>query len=183
MLPSPPSDWFQRMASNLALAVVVVTLPLLPARHVLLPLWPRSVDEIILATVDERSGARFFVDAERQQIAGDIVARDRPRSLVVVERIGLNPLAGFLLAVRASAEAPLEPLPGDMERRRVPGAALGDAILVLALADEQVVEIPGESVRRLYRPNRLDAPQRLALLWDRVLERLQGRVALPQGMN
>ena len=116
----------------------------------------------------------MFINANRCDLLGDIVARDRPLNLVVVERIGQPPVSGFLVAVRASADSPLERLPPHLTLDWLEGD-LGADVLVMALADEQRAEIAAEHVRRVYRPNRLGLPERLALLWTRLFERLAPR--------
>jgi hypothetical protein len=176
MLPSPMSPRIQRLTTNLVLVIVVLALPLVPARHVLIPLWPRPVDEVILVTADDNAGQRVFLDTRRHTPEDVIVARDRPRSLVVVERFDEAPIMGFLVAVRPSAEGPLEPLPEELTDERIPGPALGPGALVLARADEQTIEIASDRIRRLYRPNQFDVSQRIALLWTRVVERLRQRM-------
>ena len=47
MLPSPLTDRIQRFMTHLVLVIVVLALPLVPARHVLVPLWPRPIDELL----------------------------------------------------------------------------------------------------------------------------------------
>ncbi|MEE4330647.1 MAG: hypothetical protein V2J10_07250 [Wenzhouxiangella sp.] len=173
MLPSPLSDWIQRFSTNLVLVVVALALPLVPARHVLMPLWPRTIDEVILAAADDHTGQRLFIETGRLSLRDGIVARDRPDSLVVVERFGDVPVTGFLLALRSSPEGPLQRLPDVFEADRITGPGIAPGRLVLALADDSTVEIATENIRRVYRPNRLDASQRIALLWIRLVEQLQ----------
>lgn len=182
MLPRPLSDWIQRLTTNLILVIAVLALPLIPARHVLLPLWPHTVDEAILATADDRAGHRIFLGAGRHHFEPAIVARDRPRSLVVVERFAQSPVRGFLVAVRPSGDNPLEPLPAHLYGEQVSGESLGVGSLVMIRADEEVIEIDIDDVRRLYRPNRFDLTQRIALLWTRVGEQLVRRMGLDAGV-
>lgn len=182
MLPGPLSERIQRSFTNLVLVVVALALPLVPARHVLMPLWPRTIDEVILATADNHAGQRLFIETRRQRLQGGIVARDRPDSLVVVERFGGDSVTGFLVARRSSADGPLQRLPVTLEADRVAGPGFSRGRLVVALADDSMVEIAGENIRRVYRPNRLDVSQRIALLWTRVVEQLQERMFPPGGV-
>jgi hypothetical protein len=169
MMPSPVTYWLQQIVISIVLFVAILLLPLAGARLVLAPLWPHTMDEIVIVSGDARSGLPFFVPPGYQPSPEQIVvAQDRPHHLVTVERLHQPLVHGFQVGLRehggGAMLAPLEAsdavleLPPDQEW------------LVLSLADGELLEMPVTEIVRVYLPNRLTLFERAGIVWQRVVQ-------------
>lgn len=155
----------------LGLVCVISLLLLWPARHVLVPLWPAQMEESLYQN-DSNSIQRIFHRAGAEPaFPGKLIARNRPLTLLSVEREEQNPVVGYLSGVRPESEALVSPeLPTWLEPDLIEVSSEPSKILVLVVADGEIVEIPLAGVRRLFRPNRLRLRDRLMLAWRRLEE-------------
>ena len=154
---------------------VIVLLVSFPARHELLPLWPAAVKEYILAAEGE-PGERVLLqsNAEQRPPRQTVVAHSRPLSVVALHVVDEGVSFGFLAGYRASADGPLEPvLPEPLRLARVELPLQSDWVLVMLAADDQLLEMPAESLMAFYRPNQLSLYERFGLLLSRVATSLR----------
>ncbi len=124
-----------------------------------------------MAAEDTRSGERVFVRADTSARSGYAdVARDRPLTLVGVERTGQSILYGFIAGIRPEPNGELQTAPGsaDLVRSSADPALPHEALLVLINANETSTEVPLAEVSHLYLPNRMPLHSRWALLWKRL---------------
>lgn len=161
----------RQLVGILVLFCLIVIITVWPARHVLQPLWPTKVEESLY-----RDGAnsirRIFHPAGSEPDAHtELMARNRPLTLLAIERIDHDQVIGFLSGVRSEADALVnadQPDWLDQDLIDVPPDSSG--VLVLVLDDGESVEIPVIQVHRIYRPNRLKTIERLELAWKRLEE-------------
>lgn len=171
MMPRLHSLVLRRLGSVAGLLLVIVACLAFPARHVLLPLWPEPVEEVL---VEAGSGevARHFRSARSSDAAADsvVVTRSRPITLWRLET-GEGVVHAWLAGVR-DGEGQLRPaLPAWLETVRLDSPLPEGVRLVLRLADRELREVESASVSRMYRPNGLNFTARAALWRDRLLER------------
>ncbi|MFU8831283.1 MAG: hypothetical protein ACNA7J_03910 [Wenzhouxiangella sp.] len=123
-----------------------------------------------MAAEDTLSGERVFVRADSSARFGYAdVARDRPLTLVGVERTGQSILYGFIAGIRPEPNGELQaPGSDDLVRFRADWALPHEALLVLINADETSTEVPLAEVSHLYLPNRMSLHSRSTLLWKRL---------------
>jgi ABC-type phosphate transport system auxiliary subunit len=183
MMPSPVTYWLQQIIIVIALLAAILLLILFPARHVLLILWPWPVEEQVMVTEEQGAGRRDFVPILSPRVDdGVLVARDRPFSLLAIERPNQPLLFAFLVGLRDEPGATLAgQLPASL-RPPLVQAPLEAGILVVMLADEDHRELPTEDVVRLYRPNQLGLTDRSAILLRRLAAAWRaGRI--PSGLS
>ncbi|MEN1727791.1 MAG: hypothetical protein AAGJ52_05055 [Pseudomonadota bacterium] len=175
MMSSPAMYWVQQITAAPLIAALILLLSLIPARHVLLPLWPSAAQELILV-LDETDGERpvarrlFVYDDPIDGLSGEVLARTEPLSLARIESRNGDSLLGYPVALRSAIEDGetrdeplsaafdsgwLEPMPGETGQ------------LALLGPDDQVLTLPMESIQRLYYPNRLGLIDRTLLLLRR----------------
>lgn len=163
--------FLRQLVGILTLAFLIVILSMWPARHVLQPLWPTKVEESLYRD-DASAIQRIFHRAGSEPDANaELMARNRPLSLLAVERIDHGLVVGFLSGVRSEADALVNAdQPEWLDQDLVDLPPDPWAVLVLVLEDGESVEIPVNQVRRIYRPNRLKTVERLELAWKRLEE-------------
>lgn len=176
--------WLFKCAQILVLLMAMMLLLLVPARHVLVPLWPWPVEEVIVADPVLGDARRQFVAAQPgvrdQNVA---ISRDRPVMLVVIEKAGGENIQGFLVGVRPEPDADLmEGVPSWLFDHRLSPVQPSNLVLVVMLADESRAELTLGEVHRMYRPNRLSVFERVLLTGQRVTEIWQMYGWLP-GIN
>ncbi len=162
--------WVQQLSAAPLIALAILLLSLVPARHVLQPLWPTSVDELVILEPDGRSAVREFVFEPDERPMGDrLLARTRPLSIAVVESADGRLVPGFPVALRPdSAAESLVDLPEAFSAPVVDPLPIKDGELTLLGANDQVMRMPVASMARLYYPNRLGLADRAWLLFRRV---------------
>lgn len=173
MMPWLQSLVLRRLGSVAALLLLIVACLAFPARHVLLPMWPEAVEEVL---VEAGSGdvARHLRSARSADAAADsaVVARSRPITLWRLET-GDGVVHAWLAGVR-NAQGQLEPaIPEWLETSRLDAPLPEGVQLVLRSADRELQEVDSGSVHRMYRPNGLDFTARWRLWRDRLIERWQ----------
>ncbi len=171
MMPSPVTYWLQKIAATCLLLASILLLPLIPARHVLLPLWPNFVEEVLINVSDQASAARHFVPAGVQEWDPSAeIARSRPFHLVVVQLSDGRELSGFPVGTRTGPQADLDiPLPPAMMAMWVEKPEAIASELILLDAGQQIVSLPMSEIVRLYRPNQLSLVQRAAMTAKRLM--------------
>lgn len=173
MMPRLLSLVLRRMVAGAALLTVILLATFWPARHVLEPLWPDPVEEVLLSAPGGSVAERRFVPAGQVLTTdGIVLARNRPLSLWRIETDSGDVLHAWLQGVRdADSGELLEAVPAWLGPARVDGPVPQAVRFVLASADRQVIEVPGVSLRRMVRPNGLGFRQRARLTYDRFVER------------
>jgi len=198
-MPSPVTYWLQQILAVIALTGGILLLSLLPARDLLGPLWPDTVDELLIAPSGASQATRLFTEsASHAAEAEPVLARTRPLSLSVVELSDRSRLRGFPVGLAARSELPGTDAPDlsasgmvesvepgqDMQLMTLPAwlqaplvafnkplLDLESTDLVLLDAQDQPLQVPLKTVHRLYRPNQLSLTDRIGLLATRVAER------------
>lgn len=173
MMPRLLSLVLRRMVAGAALLAVILLAMFWPARHVLEPLWPDPVEEVLLLAPGDRVAERRFLPAGQKLATESVVlARNRPLTLWRLETDSGDVLHAWLQGVRdADSGELLEAVPSWLGRARVDGPAPQAVHLVMASADQQLIEVPGTSLARMFRPNGLGFRQRARLTRDRIVER------------
>lgn len=173
-----PLFWWVRQAIMAAgLVILIVLLFLVAARHAWLPLWPGRVELALTIEAPQAERARYLppiaVLSDRQPAtsAAELVARNRPWSLVTLEMEAGESVSAYLVASADSEEGGLHPLPDAWRARRVEKPADWQAYALLKLDDGSQWRANLETARRLFYPNRLDASERLLILLARIQER------------
>lgn len=165
MMPSPVTYWIRQVVAAGLLLVTILLLPLVPARHVLLPLWPTSVEEVLVSVPQRPDAERRFVAAGRStpdRVAE--IARNRPLYLAVVELSDGRKLTGFPVGTRVDPEAGLDvPLPQALMAVWVERPDADAVELILLDANQQILPLPMSQIVRIYRPNQLSLFQRAAI--------------------
>lgn len=171
MLPRLPSVVLRRLGSGAVLLLLSTLCLALPARHVLVPLWPNSVDEVLVETGSGQVERRFVEDNPVGSVTSPIVARSRPMTLWRLETDKGNVLHAWLAGVRNTDGQLLSALPDWTRTERLDGPPPGSVHLVLRTAARETREVDGETIRRMFRPNSMTITDRMALWRDRLIER------------
>lgn len=171
MMPRLPSVVLRRLAGGGVLLLLSALCLAVPVRHVLVPLWPSPVDEILTSagsgSVERRVVPARSADAKN----APVVARSRPISLWRLETEAGNVSHAWLVGVRDTEGRLLPALPEWFETQRL-DSPLPEAVrLVLRTPGRETREVDGATIRRMYRPNGLALPERFALWRDRLIER------------
>jgi hypothetical protein len=163
--------WLQQLLASAVIALAILLLSLLPARHVLLPLWPRQVDEFVMIEDSQASSIRALVMAGQELDPDRVLVRTRPLSVAAVESLDGRTTLGYPVGLR-SAEADEDtqdrPLPIAFRLSALHSMPLGEDALLLMDANDQLQVIPLSEIRRLYYPNRLNPLERVAFVARRV---------------
>jgi len=179
MLPSPSRSPIVALLGVPAALLVISMLWLVPARSFLAPLWPSPIDEVLVESSARNSAARVFLpggDALSDDVR--LVARNRPWSVVVVDRVRQPPLIAYWVGIRSDPSGPLAPIPRAAQRAWVSGQMLDQAwMLEFVDAAEKVHALPARQVRSLFRPNQLTWAGRARVLFERL--RLEWRLNGP----
>ncbi len=182
MMPAFVKAVLRKLSAGLALFVLIALLLAWPARHVLEPLWPGPVEELLYLAAEGEAG-RDLVPVRRAAPSrtGPVLARSRPLSLVRVEMTDGGWRHGYLLGVSSADDLSLHDDVPEPLQQAVAEVREGDYdMLVLAGADGKRVGIPVLEVQRLVYPNRLAVLERVQLAWQRFADRLAERP--PDGM-
>ncbi len=165
------------MMASLSLLALIVGLVVWPARHVLLPLWPVSVYEV-LSSAGEGSACCALVSRShiREGSVERLTVLGRPISLSCLEFDDDGLQCGYLLGLRREAGAPLlDEIPGWIDQPLVDFEDERDWILVLALPGDERLEVSLGQIKRMFRPNALTLSQRMALASERFVELISAR--------
>lgn len=175
------THWLLRIALSLVLLVVTMLLLLLPARHVLMPLWPWQVDELLVARASSDTARRDFVTVQPGEgVPNGVISRDRPIMLVAIERPGDEVIHGFLVGVRPEPDAGLlDKIPSWLLERRLISPEPSNLVVVVMRADESRTELSLGQIHRMYRPNQLSLLERALLTGQRLVEAWRARGWLP----
>jgi len=157
--------WLQQIVAAAVISFAILLLSLLPARHVLLPLWPRQVNEFVVVEDGRPTASRELVMAPSPVDPARVLIQTRPLSVAAVEHGEGRIALGYPVGLRDTESDPTlldGPLPPEfrvsifhpMPR---PG---DDRSLLLMDANDQLQVIPLQDVRRLYYPNQLGLLQR-----------------------
>lgn len=139
-----------------------------------------------MAAEDGRSGQRIFVQSNAQGngLRTQYVARDRPLTLVAVERSGKPILYGFVAGIRPEPDAELHaPKPTEHARPWIDWGMPDQALLILINADDSSTVVPLAEIVRLYPPNRMALQSRLTLLWQRLGPGWRARRNQPEALE
>ena len=173
-----PLFWWVRQAIMAGgLMILIGLLFLVAARHAWLPLWPGRVELALMTDAPDAGRARYQSPVATDAIpppsepASNLVARNRPWSLVTVELDSGEQLSAYLVAAADAEDGPLHPLPEAWRARRVERPASLRRYALLKLDDGSQWRASLDPARRLFYPNRLDASERLMILLSRVQER------------
>lgn len=164
--------WLSKSAQMIILLLAMTLLLLVPARHVLAPLWPWPVEELIIAEPTSDDARREFVVAQ----PGDrnlppLVSQDRPIMLVTIETVDGEFIHGFLVGARPEPDAELmEAVPSWLFDHHLSLPQPANVVLVVMRADESRTELPLGDIHRLYRPNQLSLLERILLTGQRMVE-------------
>src|SRR5690554_7458572 len=101
MLPRLLSIVLRRAAAATALVIIILFVTFLPARPVLLALWPSAVDEVLVKQPVEGGAARLLTSADQAPVPNGIV-HNRPISLWRLETHTGEILHAWLGGVRDS---------------------------------------------------------------------------------
>lgn len=187
-MPAFVKGVLSKFSAGLVLLLVAALLLAWPARHVLVPLWPGPVEELLYLQADGETGRDLVTvrGVSGRSHSRPLLARSRPVSLVKVEMVDGSWRHAYLLGVASSDDLSL----GDEVPQRLldPVVDIGETdfeTLVLTCADGERFEVPASEVRQLIYPNRLAAIERLRLAWQRladdIAERLPGTITESSG--
>lgn len=152
------------------LSVILVAAIAWPVRHVLVPMWPGPVEERLYRTVDGNIVRQFSAVGQEIESPHQLVARHRPVNLLIVETVHEQPMLGFPAGVRDGSGGELmEQLPEWITGNRMVPPVDSVNTLIIETVDEALHEVPANTIRYMYRPNRLPLMQRMALTFDRFL--------------
>lgn len=170
MMPRLQSLVLRRLASAAGLLLLIIACVAFPARHVLLPLWPESVEEVLVEAGSGEVERHFRPVPSIDAPDSDVVARSRPITLWRLET-GEGIVYAWLAGVR-DREGQLRPaLPAWLESVRVDGPLPEGVRLIMRASDRETMEVDSANVRRMYRPNGLAFTDRARLWRDRLIER------------
>lgn len=172
-MPRLPSVVLRRLGAGAVLLLLSALCLVLPARHVLIPLWPKPVDEILIATGSGAVERRFVPARSTGSMDTPIIAHSRPISLWRLETEAGDVSHAWLAGVRAPEGQLLPALPDWFKTKRLDGPLPESIRLVLRTAGRETREVDGATVRRMYRPNGMILPERVVLWRDRLVERWQ----------
>lgn len=171
MLPRLPSTLLRTLPAGAALLVAILAAVAWPARHVLLPLWPTSVDEWLLADAGGGLEREFAAESVPGRDPSNMLARNRPISLWRVEMRSGQVIHSWLAGVRdAESGQLLAARPDWLGSRRIDGPLPTARLLVLMGEDGNYSEVESGAVARMFRPNELAWHERLDLALDRFRE-------------
>ncbi len=170
-MPRLPSVVLRRLGGGAVLLLLSALCLALPARHVLIPLWPNSVEEVLVETGSGSVERRFIDDNSASSERSPLIARSRPMTLWRLETEEGQVLHAWLAGVRDTDGQLMSTLPDWSRSKRLDGPPPGSVRLVLRTAARETREVDGETVRRMYRPNSMTLTDRTALWRDRLVER------------
>lgn len=171
MMPRLPSSVIRKAGIAAALLIVIVFAALLPARHVLLPAWPERVDEWLIETTPGRIDRRFVPAGGKAEPPSQLLASSRPITLWRIEREDGGVAHVWLAGVRNADGDLLPGLPPWLSAPRLDGPLPEPVELVVIDAARQSLDIDGQAIRRMFRPNGLTYRERAGLWRDRLAER------------
>jgi ABC-type phosphate transport system auxiliary subunit len=180
MMPAFVKGVLRKISAGIVLLVVAALLLAWPARHVLEPLWPGPVEELLYLEAGGGTG-RVLVPVRHAAILSrsePMLARNRPLSLVRVETIDGSWQYGYLLGVSSVDDRSLrDDVPEQLLETVVELLEPDYDIIVLVCAEGQRFEIAVSEVRRLIYPNRLVLTDRVHLAWQRLAARIAERLS------
>lgn len=176
MLPSISVIPVTRLLAGIASLIILVAALAFPARHVLLPLWPPPIEEVIVFDSGGRAVHRILASAGfalAEDIGGRVIARTRPLNATVLETPDQRKF-GYLVGIRdpQAGEVIIKPELLDFEWLES-DALFPGRLLLFEESGGEVAEIMNSEVKRVYRPNRMGFRQRLALAGLLLAERWQ----------
>ena len=165
------------MMVSLSLLVLILGLVIWPARHVLLPLWPVSVYEVLSPDGKGRACCALVSRLDLRRESFDrLIVLGRPFSLSCLEFDNDSVQCGYLLGLRQEAGAPLmDEIPVWADQALVEFEDEPHWILVLTLPGDERLETSLGQIKRMFRPNALTLSQRIALAGERFVEAISTR--------
>ncbi len=184
MMPAFVKAVLRSFTAGLALLALIAVLIAWPARHVLEPLWPGPVEELIYMAPGSET-ERVLEPVRRASVptSGEpVLASSRPLSLVRVESMDGGWRHGYLLGVSAADDHSLrEDIPDELLETVVELREFDYDMLVLVCAEGERFEMPVSEIHRLIYPNRLVVSERMQLALQRLADRIGER--LPAGLS
>jgi len=173
--------WVQQFCLAPMILALIVLVSMLPARHVLLPLWPRPVDELVVLDAERGSSVRQFVNlGQVDGVSNRILARTRPSSVIAVEYTNGSLIFGYPVGLGPTSA---EGLPKEAESgmnatlarskinpyqfRSINALPPSLTDLQLLDANDHLLELENADIVRLYYPNRLTLADRFKVLIQR----------------
>lgn len=153
------------------LALILLASLVWPARHVLAPLWPQPVEEILYRSNDGGIDRRLQFVGSQPDSGRQPVARHRPLSLVVADTTSGSQLQGFVAGIRDGPDGELvDAFPDWLQADPPKLPAQSEQVLLIQTIDEQMREVAVVDLVRLYRPNQLTTVQRAEMTVESVIE-------------
>jgi len=173
--------WVQQCCLAPIILGLIVLVSLMPARHVLLPLWPRPVDELVVLDAERGTSVRQFVNLDQvDSVSDQVLARTRPISVLAVEYINGSLLFGYPVGLRPTTAEDLPKRDESGIRKTLDRSsrnpyqfrsinALPPSLTDLQLLDanDRLLELENADIARLYYPNRLTLADRFEVLIQR----------------
>lgn len=173
MMPRLLSFVLRRSGAAVGLLALMAVCLALPARQVLLPLWPGVVEEQLVKVgpdrVERRLGRAGLPPSETEEV----VARSRPIMLWRIEYASGEVDHAWLAGFRTAAGALAPELPDWFDAARFEQSLPSGSRLVVIGSDYETRELDAATIKRMYRPNAMSPGQRLQLWRDRLEERWQ----------
>lgn len=171
MSTGPAMFWLQQLVAAMIILVGILLLSLLPARQVLMPLWPRQVNEFLVVDDGSRTAARALALADLEFDSARVLVQSRPLSVAAVEGSDGTLLLGYPVAIRSNQVDAVQQdhyFPSRFRTPIVHSMPPDDASLILMDANDQLRKISLSDVHRLYYPNRLGLMDRGGLMVRRI---------------
>lgn len=163
--------WLQQTVVSAAIIAAILLLSLVPARQVLLPLWPGHVEELVVLEEGRRSAARALVMGNSELEPARVLVQSRPLSAAVIETGQGASVLGYPVGIRSEDGQQLSsdrPLPAAFSASVIRSMPQIDGALMIMNANDQLQSIPLRQIRRVYYPNRLSLPERAWFVLRRV---------------
>lgn len=171
MMPRLLSFVLRRSVAAAGLLTLTALCLAVPARQVLLPLWPGAVEELLVEVGPEQVDRRFRGASLPLDAAEEVVARSRPTMLWRLE-LASGEVDHVWLAGLRNAAGQLEPQAPDwFDTVRFEGTPPPGSYLVVIGPGYETRELDAARIRRMYRPNAMSPGQRVQLWFDRLHER------------
>jgi len=170
--------WPQQLVASALVAIAILLLSLLPARHVLLPLWPSRINEFVALQDGQGTATRTFQKALSEADSFGVLAMSQPLSVAAVDYRDGRIALGYPVGIRSeeSNSAPWDgALPLELRVTLNRSLPQDDRSLLLMDANDQLRSIPLRDIETLYYPNRLNFVDRAGLVVHRVRAALIGQ--------
>lgn len=177
MMPALVKSLLGKLMAGIALLMLIAGLVTWPARHVLLPLWPASVYEVLSNDGENGACCRLVSRLDARDATFDrMTVLARPVSLACLEFVDDSIRCGYLLGLRQEADSALvAELPAWFNEALVEFEAEAFEIVVLDLPADGRLDIPAGQIKRMFRPNALTVVQRMELATERFIRAISAR--------